>query len=234
MLDSLARDARPAAAELGELLVRRWAEADAPAAAAWTARLPQSPVYRAALEQVAIAWANTDLAAATGWVQALPEGDARQAATLSLGYEAARNEPLKALDVASGMASTPARDDLLVHAVSQWGAANAAAAAEWAGQVSDASLRERLLAATAIAGAEQDGAAAATLAANTLGAGPEQDRAAVAIVQRWAQTSPDAAAAWVGQFPDSAVRAAATQNLVALGTVEASQAAGNRLRKKIE
>ena len=58
MLDSLVRDARPAAAELCQLLVRRWAEADAPAAAAWAAQLPQSPVYRAALEQAAIAWAT--------------------------------------------------------------------------------------------------------------------------------------------------------------------------------
>ena len=74
MLDSLVRDARPVAAELCQLLVRRWAEADAPAAAAWAAQLSQSPVYRTALEQVAIAWANTDLAAATSWVEALPDG----------------------------------------------------------------------------------------------------------------------------------------------------------------
>src|SRR5208282_968965 len=114
VLDALVRDAGPAAAELCQLLVRRWAEADAPAAAAWAAQLPQSPLYRAALEQVAIAWANTDLAAATGWVEALPDGDARQAAALNLAYEAARSEPVKALDVASGLAPTPARDDLLV------------------------------------------------------------------------------------------------------------------------
>ncbi len=82
MLDSLALDASPGAAELCQLLVRRWAESDAPAAATWTSQLPESPVRRAALEQVAIAWANTDLPAAADWVQALPEGDSKQAATL--------------------------------------------------------------------------------------------------------------------------------------------------------
>lgn len=55
MLDSLALDASPKAAEMSLLLVRRWAESDAPAAAAWTLQLPENPVWRAALERVAIA-----------------------------------------------------------------------------------------------------------------------------------------------------------------------------------
>ena len=40
-LDALASDPSPAAADLRQLLVRRWAESDAPAAAAWTAQLPE-------------------------------------------------------------------------------------------------------------------------------------------------------------------------------------------------
>lgn len=231
VLDSLVSNTRPAAAELGLLLVRRWAEADAPAAAAWAAQLPQCPMYRAALEQVAIAWASTDLAAATGWMEALPDDDAKLAAALNLAYEAARSEPVKALEVASGLAATPARDDLLVHAISQWGGADPATATDWAAKVFDASLRQRLLAATAIAAAERDGAAAATLAANVLDAGQEQDRASVSIVQRWAQASPGAAAAWVSQFPDNSARETATQNLVALWTLQDSEAAGNWVRE---
>ena len=54
LLDSLAHDASPGAAELRHLAVRRWVETDAPAAAAWTSQLPEGPVGRAALEQVAI------------------------------------------------------------------------------------------------------------------------------------------------------------------------------------
>jgi hypothetical protein len=188
-------------------------------------------MYRAALEQVAIAWANTDLAAATGWVEALPDGDARQAAALNLAYEAARSEPVKALEVASGLAPTPARDDLLVHAISQWGGADPAAAADWAAKVSDASLQQRLVAAVAIAAAERVGPAAATFAANALGAGQEQDRAVVAIVQRWVQNSPQAAASWVSQFPDLPSREPAVQNLLALWTAQDAEAAGTWLRE---
>ncbi len=225
VLDSLARDARPAAAELCQLLVRRWAEADAASAAAWTTQLPEGPVRRAALEQVAIAWANTDLPTATAWIQAMPAGESEQAAAVSLGYEAARSEPVTALSVASALPPSPQRDDLLVHAISQWAAGDSAVAADWAKQVPDVSLRERLLAAVAVSSAEKDGAAAATLAVNDLVAGEEQDRAVVSIVQRWAQNSPSAVASWVAQWPDAPVRDAATQNLLALWTGQDSQAA---------
>jgi len=231
MLDSLARDISPGAAELGRPLVRRWAERDAPAAAAWTAQLPEGAVRRAALEQVAIAWANTDLPAAAGWVQALPQGDAKEAATLDLAYEAARTEPVAALELASTLRRTPQRDDLLVHALSQWPGTDSSSAAAWAMNVPDPSLRQRLVAAVAVASAEQDGAGAAWLAASALGAGDEQGRAAVSIVQRWAQNSPQAAASWVSQFPDSPPRDAAVQNLLALWIPQDAEAAGNWLRQ---
>jgi hypothetical protein len=87
-----------------------------------------------------------------------------------------------------------------------------------------------LLASGAVAGAEQDGAAAANLAATALDAGEDQERAAVAIVQRWAQKSPRAAATWVEHFPDTPARDASAQNLVALWTVQDSKAAAAWLR----
>jgi len=157
MLDALAWDVSPGAAELCQLLVRRSAESDAPTAAAWTSRLPESPLCRAALEQVAIAWANTDLPAAASWVQALPEGDSKQVATLALAYEAARTEPIVALELASALPATRGRDDLLVHAVSQWAGSDSDNAAAWAMSVLDPSLRQHLVAAVAVASAEQEG-----------------------------------------------------------------------------
>jgi len=228
-LDALALDASPRAAELSQLLLRRWAESDPVAAAEWTSQLPEFRARPAALEQVAIAWANADLAAAAGWVQALPESESKQAAILALAYEAARTEPVAALCLTSTLAASPARDNLLVHALSQWAGMDFTTAAIWAMQVADPILRERLVAAAAVASAEQDGAASATLAANALRAGEEQNRAAVSIVQRWAQTSPQAAASWVSQFPDIPSREAAVENLLALWTTQDAEAAGNWL-----
>jgi len=231
LLDSLALDVNPEAAEMSLLLLRRWAESDPVTAAAWTSQMPENPGRRAALEQVAIAWANIDLSAAAAWVQALPEGDSKQAATFALAYEAAPTEPVTALELASTLPATRERDDLLVHAISQWAGTDSATASAWAMQVADPTLRERLVAAVAVASAEADGAGAATLAANALGAGEEQNRAAVSIVQRWAQTSPQAAAAWVAQFPDIPSRAVAVENLLAIWTAQDTEAAGKWVRE---
>jgi hypothetical protein len=231
ILDSLACDISADAAELRQLLVHRWAETNAPAAAAWATQLPEGPARRAALEQVAITWANADLPATASWVRTLPEDDGKQAATLGLAYEAVRTEPVMAIDLASTSSPTRERDDLLVHSVSQWAGTDSAAAADWAASVPDSSLRQHLLAAVAVASAEQDGAAAATLAVDGLIAGEAQDRAVVSIVQRWVQNSPQAAASWVSQFPGLPSREPAVQNLLALWTTQDAEAAGNWLRE---
>ena len=154
MLDSLSHDNSPAAAELSQLLVRRWAETNAPAAAAWATQLPESSARRDALEQVAIAWANTDLPAAASWVHTLSEGDSKQAATLDLSYEATRTEPIAAIELVRTLPPTSERNDLLVHAISQWAGADSTTAAAWATKVSDPNLRERLVAAVAVASAK--------------------------------------------------------------------------------
>ena len=229
-LDALMLDVSSGAVEMSVLLVRRWAESDAPAAATWASPLPENPVRRAVFEQIAIAWANTDLSAAADWVHALPDGASKQAATLALAYEAARTEPVVALDLTRTLAPTRARDDLLVHAISQWTETDSTTAATWAMNVADLSLRQRLVAAVAVASAAQAGEAAAMLAANVLGAGNEQNCAVVSIVQRWVQNAPQAAASWVSQFPDIPSREAAVQNLLALWTAQDAEAAGNWLR----
>jgi hypothetical protein len=81
-----------------------------------------------------------------------------------------------------------------------------------------------------VAVAGQDGAAAATIAATVLTPGDEQDRAAVTIVQRWVQTEPEQAAAWVAQFPDTPARAATVQSLVAFWAAQDQQAAASWLQ----
>ena len=148
----------------------------------------------------------------------MPESREKDAATLAVAYEAARKEPVAALELARSLPPNPDRDALLEHAINQWSAIAPAAAQAWVAQIADLSLKEHLLANVAIASAEQDPVKAANLAANSLEPGEAQDRAAVAIVQRWVQQSPNAAASWVIQFPDSNVRDAALENLVLLWT----------------
>jgi hypothetical protein len=230
MLDWLVRIESSAAAELREVLIRRWAETDGPAAAAWAARLEPGPASHDALTQVALGWAGADWSRVRDWAETLPE-DERTAVTLGLGYEIARTDAVKALEAAASLGSTRQRDDLIEHAVSQWATTDFAAAVQWAGgNISDPGLRQRLLAAVAVAAAGQDGAAAAMLAATALAPGAEQDRTAVAIVQRWVQNEPEQAAAWVAQFPDTPARETTAQNLVAVWAAQDGEAAALWLR----
>jgi len=229
MLGLLGEDGSVETAELRQLVVRRWAEVDGAAAARWVGKLPSGAGRRLALKQVAIAWANQDLGAATQWVEGMAAGAERDGVTLDVGYEAARRAPKAALALAGELEPSRERNDLLVHALSQWAAADAGEAVAWAERVSDAELRQELVATVAVAVAEENGAAAAELVARSLEAGEEQDRAAVSIVQRWAYEAPEGAAAWVAQFPDTAARTAALRSLVEIWTEQNSEAAAQWL-----
>jgi hypothetical protein len=202
--------------ELSIRLARRWAE-EAPALAAdWTSSLPEGATRQAVMSQLAIAWANQDPAAALVWVQALPEGDSKESASFSLAYETARTDPVTALDLSGQLSPSRQRDDLLVFALRQWTTMDAVAAQTWAMNIADQNLEQRLVAAVAVASAKQDGAGAAALAATALRPGDEQNRAVVSVAEQWAQTSPDNAAAWVSDFPESATRNAAMLGLQTL------------------
>lgn len=173
--------------------------------------------------------ANHTMTTATKRPGTRPQGEGKQPAAIDVAYETARHDPLAALTQAIALPSTPERDNLLAFAVGQWAATDPQAAASWAMQIPDADLQQRLIAAAAVATAEQDVISAATLVGTRLRPGKEQDRAAVAIVLRWAQTSPQAAANWVCQFPDSATRNIATKDLLSIWTGEDAAAAGHWL-----
>jgi hypothetical protein len=72
----------------------------------------------------------------------------------------------------------------------------------------------------AVAFAEQEPVAAGSLAVTALDPGDEQDSAIVAIVQRWAQSSPEEASSWVAQFPDLPMSEEAVRQLVPLWLVQ--------------
>jgi hypothetical protein len=224
-LDSLASSTEPTATELRKRLVRRWAENDPAAAATWATQFPEGEIRNTLLEQIALARADADLADAVTWLTELPTGESKHVAMLATAYEAARTDPVVALELAATLPPTRIRDELLVHAVSQWAGTDFAAAADWIGNIPEITLREELFAAAATAAATEHASDAATLIAGVITADDPQARAAVAIIQRWAQTSPTAAAAWLEQFPELPMRGAAVENLVGLWAQSDSPAA---------
>jgi len=225
ILDALAETDSHDASELRQILVRRWAESNLSAAAEWASRLPAGPADADAVVQVALAWADHDLSSALGWVTALAEGEGKQAALASVAYEAARTDPVAALNAAHTLPPSTERDLLLAFAASQWAASDPSAAILWVANLPDAVLREKMLAAVAIGSAEADGLTAVQLATQGLHASEEQERAAVAILQRWVQISPPAAASWLNQFPDVPLRQLAVRALVGVWATQDSRAA---------
>lgn len=104
----------------------------------------------------------------------------------------------------------------MLRAASEWAATDPESAVAWAHQIADPTLRDSVLAGVAAAWGDADPVAAATLAAKGLPPGRQQADAVIAIVQRWAQTDPQAAAQWVAEFPESTLRATALDNLANL------------------
>ena len=219
ILNALTHSADLAAAELRTALLRRWAETEPQRAAYWIAQLPSSPIQTELMPQVAIAFANSDLSAALHWLAEVPADEGRRAATLAVAGEAARTQPRLALSLACDLPPGSDRDLVLAHAACQWAASEPGAAADWARQFPDSVLRSRLISSVAVGSA--DPVVAANLAAVALPPGEEQERAAAVIAQRWAQHSPEAASAWINQFPASTT-AAAPQAPAAAGIPQAN------------
>lgn len=201
--------------EIFQQLVRRWVQADGRAAAAWAEQLPPGAARQGALEAVAIEWAGADLNSAAAWARQLPDVSEQQTLLLAVANESVRRDPLEALRLAAELPPAPGRDEMVRRAVMEWALSDASAAVDWASLIPDTTLREQVMASAAIAGAESAPDAAAKLAVENLPAGRLLDDTVVAIVQRWAQQQPEAAAAWVESFPGGSLRVAAIENLVA-------------------
>lgn len=205
-----------AGSEASRRLLRRWAGSDGQAAAAWSEQLPAGQVRADALSAVAIEWADAALKDAAAWAGRLPDEVERQTAVLAVANEAVRSDPVAAVRLVNELPASRMRDWLLEHATMQWASQDGEEAAAWARQIADVNLREKLLRDVAVGWADSDPVAAGTLAVSGISNQRRQADAIVSIVQRWAQQQPEAAAAWVEQFPEGELKQTAMENLVML------------------
>jgi hypothetical protein len=210
---------RPAdgpAHEIASGLLRRWAGLDPRKAAMSVESMPPGPERLTALNDVAVVWSGLDISQAVEWMKQWPEENERHAGLMTVGYEAARSDPLTALNVAVGVAPTKERDVLIEHVARQWAADAPQAAAAWAERIESVSLRQQVLGGIAVEWSERDPVAAANLAATRLAAGKVQDDVVIGILSRWVQKDPSAAAGWVAKFGEGPLRRTAMDALVDL------------------
>jgi hypothetical protein len=205
-----------AAREIASGLLRRWAGLDPQNAALNVESMPPGLDRLAALNDVAIVWSGLDFDQAVEWIKKWPEENERHAGLMTVSYEAARSNPLAALNVAVAVAPTKERDVLIEHVARQWAAEEPQAAATWAERIEPVSLRQQVLGGIAVEWSDRDPVAAANFAATRLVAGKLQDDVVIGILNRWVQKDPSAAAGWVAKFGEGPLRRTAMDALVNL------------------
>ena len=109
-----------------------------------------------------------------------------------------------------------AQADMVCRAAAEWAVTDQDSALKWAGQIADEALFQRVMGQIAVGSAEQDPIGAATIALRDMSQGLDQDRVIVSIVERWVQTDPKAASAWVSQFPEDNLGRYGVESLVNL------------------
>jgi hypothetical protein len=213
-------NAQPSSALLVDLETRyiRDLAATDPRLAARTALLLNGPGRQQALEGALIVWANQKLDDAISWADDLPAGPMKDSVERSVACEAARTDPLTALNLVASQAASVERDQVLTYAIAQWAAGDPKSAAAWASKMEISPLRDQMVKSIAIAWAETDPVSAAALALRSLPEGRDQDDAVTGIVQRMTEADPQAAANWVTQFPEGQLRDSAEENMVKLWT----------------
>lgn len=206
--------------EFGVLLLRRWTGINPAAAVQWVQQLPDDAEKNTLLAQAATVWSGADLNAAVSWVRQLPEGDAQQGALQAVAREVSRQEPFTALELANKLPPGTERDGLILRAIDEWAAREPVEALRWTAKITDPAWQQQVRASLVPVIAGIDGAAGAELTAKWLPPGPEQQKVALAVILRWAQESPEAAAEWVNRFPAGTMRLAALDNLKRLRLVQ--------------
>lgn len=198
--------------ELALRVMQRWSEEDSPGAATAAAELPADERIEAC-ERIGAAWARNDPEAATAWAGTLSNGSESQSALFAIASNEVFANPARALTMLSQMPASNQRDNLIERAVSTWSEIASADTLQWAGQIPESTLRERIIGtiATTLAGQAPD--AAAHLVLEEMSAGPEQENTILAIIQRWAPIDKAAALAWVDKFPPGDLRDRASSAL---------------------
>lgn len=231
-INSLMRSSTEFAREICVQLARRWAEADSRSAADWANRLPPGGMRDAALNQAVVAWADGSWTEAAAWARQLPNKADRDHALQNIAEEVLRNAPVEAVQLATELQSSPQRDELLRHAGAEWASREPIKAVQWAGDIGDEQLREQILSGVALSWSENDPVSAANLVLKEIRFGRLQSDAIIGILERWAQSSPEQAAAWVEAFPASDLRETAVSDVAQLWMISDPEKA-DRWRSKM-
>ncbi|HEX2860297.1 MAG TPA: hypothetical protein VHN79_01600 [Lacunisphaera sp.] len=157
-------------------------------------------------------WTSADINGVVTWTASLLDDSDRTAAARAATAQVAQTDPAGAIELARLLG--PAVEDGRMERLAQlWTEENPRAAQAWIENRPADAWSDRLLARIAHVRAQQEPAAAAGLVLNRMAAGAARDDALVNVARQWALRDPDAAAAWVDQFPAGPLRHRALASL---------------------
>jgi hypothetical protein len=214
--------------QIETLLIERLAALVPSDAAAWVDQNMSGLDRSNNLMRVSAIWAASDVAAAWDWARQLPKPEDRAAALTEAAYEIARQKPSIALTFADEFPDGVSAE-AVAQAASIMAEKSPQQALEAAGALITESLQQRATGSVAITWAEVDPVSAGKLAVQSLPPGRIQNDAVIGVLQRWAQSDPTAAAAWVSNFPEGELGDTAMDNLVKLWTDKDAGAVGEWL-----
>lgn len=142
-------------------------------------------------------------------VRARPASIERDSALAEIAWAAIESEPSVAREACSALTpDCPDRIRLVQHCAMRIAETDTEAALKWADGLGSKAEISAATCQIAVVLAESDPVAAARMLAENGVEGRERDVAVVAVLQRWAATGPEDAAAWAAAFPDGQVRGA--------------------------
>jgi hypothetical protein len=207
-------------ARIRTVLLARWGELDPTAAIRYAASLANLADRSPAVCAVIGHWVGKDPRAAEAWVVALPPGAMKTDALAALVEGLAVNEPHRALQLAQG---NPAEgfgipryghSNLVPSLFDKWLVDDPAAAADAAAKLpASAYFRDSALNLIARRWAEKDLARALAWAQSL---GPNVDRSNTAMtgsLLTWLTKDPDAAMAWLNEYPDGDLKLGLVRNI---------------------
>lgn len=154
------------------------------------------------IRKLALEWAAQDPLSAEQWASSLAEQNDRPQALNLVCMTLSGHSPVEAITMAE---RNHLGEPIVETIVSLWAAKDFPRASEWVASTTG-DTRDKLLPKLAIARAEAAPEEAATLVALSMQEGQSQEEAAMSVLHQWLRKDPQAAAAWIGTFPDGPLK----------------------------
>ena len=202
----------------------RFAQKDAPAAAAAALALLPGKASQAATDAVAAAWAKRDGIKALAWAKALPEGR-QETALYALRFAWVHVDPVAASADVVTLPPGNTKNALMANIAEEWTTLDPKAAMQWAQNLPDGPEKEIVMSNTARTLADKEPMAAIQFAL-TLSPPQLRQNAVTAVVTNWTTQQPKAAGDWAVTQTDPSLQRSALQAVVSFWTVVDPAGAG--------